>query len=148
VSGVDARSATPATPQRSLLPRALLASVAFLLAAWFGVLARDHEIGTAASVRMGDPSGMSEAEWRRSMADLDRAQLLNPSSDWKTLKAHYLLYRDKPEALRLALSIVRREPDNLAAWMAVLRASSDLDPRRHRQALAQTRRLNPTPPAR
>jgi hypothetical protein len=38
---------------------------------------------------------------------------------------------------------VRREPDNLAAWVVILDTSRDRDPARAAQAEREVRRLNP-----
>ncbi len=126
----------------------MLALIAIVLIAWFSVLARNHALGTEASLRIVAQPGMGAAQWQRSMDDFRRAELLDPSTEWSIVRAQYWLLRDKRKALRAADSVLRREPDNLAAWSAVLRASDGLDPARHRQAVMQIRRLNPPPGAR
>jgi hypothetical protein len=129
------------------LARVLLALVAVALIAWFSLLARNNAIGTAASERVVDEPRMGSAEWEQVMDDLRRAELLDPSTEWSLVRAQYLLLRDKPAALRVADSVLDREPENLAAWWVVLRAARDRYPARYREATAAIRRLNPTPGA-
>lgn len=125
----------------------MLALIAIVLIAWFSVLARNHALGWNASLRIVAEPGMGTAEWQRSMDDFRRAELLDPSTEWRIIRAQYWLLRDKRKALRVADSVLDREPDNLAAWSAVLRASDGLYPARHRQAVMQIHRLNPPPGA-
>jgi hypothetical protein len=124
-------------------PRAALALIAIVLIAWFAVLVRDQVVGHAAIGRIVDAGSMSESEWRGAMDDLRSAELLDPSTTWRVGRANYLVLRDRREALEVANSVVRREPDNLAAWAVVLQASEGLDPRRAARARREIRRLNP-----
>jgi hypothetical protein len=128
-----------------VLPRAILALIAVVLIAWFSVLARNHVVGWNASLRIVAEPKMDAAEWKRAMDDFRSAESLDPSTDWSIIRAQYWLLRDKRMALRVADSVLRREPDNLAAWSAVLRASDGVQPARHREAIMQIRRLNPPP---
>jgi hypothetical protein len=109
------------------------------------VLIRDHLIGRAAAERIFAHPEMSDAEWDRSLDQLRRADLLDPGPEWKVIRAGYLLGHDKEEALRVADSVVRGEPDNLRAWMVVLVAARGRDARRWARARAEIRRLNPPP---
>jgi hypothetical protein len=127
------------------LARGLLAALAVVLIAWFCLLARNHSLGTEASRRIVAEPAMGAADWQRAMDDLQRADLLDPSTEWSLVRAQYLLLRDKRAALRVANDVIAREPDNLAAWWIVLRAARDRDPARWREAEAQIQRLNPTP---
>lgn len=120
-----------------------MALIATLLVAWFLVLARDQHVGNAATDRIADNPRMSKAAWDRVMADIERADLLDPSTDWDLTRANYLLVRDRGAARRQAESIVRREPDNLGAWVVILDASRDRDPARAARAEREVRRLNP-----
>jgi hypothetical protein len=135
-------------PSRATLARGLLALLAIVLIAWFVVLARNHEIATSASSRVVSEPGMGSADWERAMDDLERADLLDPSSQWSLVRAQYLLLRDRRAAMQVADDVLRSEPDNLAAWWVVLRAARELDPPRWREAAVQIERLNPTPVAR
>jgi hypothetical protein len=133
-----------ATP-RALPARVVLALLAVCLLAWFSVLVRDHAIGQAAVDRIVRNPDMSSRAWSRAMTDLHRAELLDPGTDWSLSRANYLLLRDEHEALRVAESIVRREPDNLGAWEIVRRVTLRSDPARAAEATRQIRRLNPSP---
>jgi len=128
---------------RSALPQAALALVALLLTAWFAVLWRHEQIGRDAADRIFETPGMSDAAWERSLDQLRRAELLNPGTEWTTLRATALLLRDERAAQRLAESVARREPDNLEAWDVIYQAARGRDERRADEALAQIRRLNP-----
>jgi hypothetical protein len=142
---VDARTALGTARSRALLARVLIALIAVALIAWFGLLARNHSIGAAASHRVVTQPEMNAADWERAMDDLQRAELLDPSTEWSLTRAQYLLLRDRRAALDVANSVLRREPDNLAAWWVVLRAAREIDPPRWREAVAAIERLNPRP---
>jgi hypothetical protein len=134
-----------AASSRTAVARGLIALLAILLIAWFGVLARNHAIATDASTRIVSDPGMSAAEWRVAMDDFRRAHLLDPSSDWSLIQAQYELLRDKAAALRRAEGVLRSEPDNLSAWWVVLRAARGVDAGRYREAVGAIHRLNPEP---
>jgi hypothetical protein len=142
---VDARTAPGTARSRAPLARVLIALIAVALIAWFSLLARNHSIGAAASHRVAFQPDMSAADWERAMDDLKRAELLDPSTEWSLTRAQYLLLRDRGAALDVANSVLRREPDNLAAWWVVLRAAREIDPPRWREAVAAIERLNPKP---
>jgi len=126
-----------------LAVRIALAIVAVLLMAWSLVLFRDERIGRAAADRVLHQPGMSQSEWARSLAQLRQAELLNPGTEWDTLRAAALVLRDKRAALRVAESVVSREPEYLNAWIVVLNATRGRDTRRSAEAVAQIRRLSP-----
>ena len=126
------------------LPRLLLASLAVLLVAWFAVLFYDQRTGASAAKRLFDGPG-SSADWRDALGKLEDAQFLSPGTKWSTIRAGYLLRRDKQAALNLANRVVRAEPDNYAAWLVVMVASRGRDHRRWAQAIHEMERLNPPP---
>jgi hypothetical protein len=127
----------------ALAVRIALAIVAVLLMAWSVVLFRDERIGREAEGRVLHEPRMSQSEWARSLAQLRQAELLNPGTEWDTLRAAALVLRDKRAALRVADSVVSREPENLNAWIVVLNATRGRDARRSAQAVAQIRHLSP-----
>lgn len=128
---------------RSLLVRVGFATMAVLLIAWFAVLWHGEQIGREAADRIFEQPGMSDADWARSLRQLRRAELLNPGTEWTEQRASALLLRDKRAALRVANSVVRREPEYLDAWVTVYQATRGRDPRRAARAAAEIRRLNP-----
>jgi hypothetical protein len=145
LAGVAALPETGPAPSRELVARAAIALVALLLAAWFVVLARNHWIGTTTADRIVNAGGMSTADWRAAERDFGRAHLLDPSSDWSIVEAQYQLLYDKHAASLGAERILRHEPDNLAAWWVLLRATQGRDDARYKRAAAAVRRLNPMP---
>ena len=86
---------------------------------------------------------MSDRDWNRAMADLRAADLLDPSTDWSMARANYLMLRDRNRALRVAESVIRRDPNNLAAWMVVLRTTRGERPAYAARAYHEILRLNP-----
>jgi hypothetical protein len=132
---------------QAVWPRIAVALIATLLVAWFVVLARDQHVGSAAAGRIVDHPLMPKADWDRVMADLDRADLLDPSTDWSLTRANYLVLRDRGAARRAAEAILRREPDNLGAWVVILETTRGRDQARAERAAREIRRLNPLPRA-
>ena len=117
--------------------------VAILIGAWFAVIFRNELLADAASDRIVDNANMSGAEWNRAMDDFRRAELLNPATEWRMIRGQYLLLRNKREAERVAASVLRREPDNLNAWVLALRATEGWAPERAARARDEIRRLYP-----
>lgn len=131
------------TRMRSLLSRATLALVSLLLIGWFAVLVRDEHIGAEATDRLLHNPEMSDSRFARSLEELRQAEFLNPDTEWRVTRASYILLRDKPRAVRVVESVLRKEPENLSAWVVLLNASRDRDPRRASRAVDGIRRLNP-----
>jgi hypothetical protein len=127
------------------LPRVAIAVVATLLIAWFTVLARDQLVGSQAADRVREDPAMSRAAWAHAIDDLRRADLLNPGSEFKVARAATLLLHDRAAAVRVADSILRREPDNINAWSIVLAATRGRDAARFAEAARQFRRLSGSP---
>ncbi len=86
---------------------------------------------------------MSEADWRRSIEQMRKADFLNPGSQWDVTRAASLLLRNPRAALSVAARVVARESDNLRAWNVVLRASRLLGDPRAARAQREVQRLNP-----
>jgi predicted Zn-dependent protease len=110
------------------------------------VLLRDEHIARDAEAGIRANPDMSAADFKDTMDKLRDAEFLNPHTQWILVRANVLLLRDKAEAQRVADSVVESEPDNLAAWSIVAKATEDRDPKRFDQALAEIRRLNPPLP--
>jgi hypothetical protein len=128
---------------RLLLPRIGLAVAAVLLIAWFAVLLRNERTGSYAQLRLHSDPEMSDRDWAHFIDRLRQAELLNPGSKWRVKRAAFLLLRDRRDALRVADSVLRREPDNLGAWKVVRNAARGVDARRSAQADAAIERLSP-----
>ena len=88
---------------------------------------------------------MSETAWTHQIDRLREATTLDPSTEWSVTRANYLVLRDKAAAQREAGSVVRKEPDNLAAWSSIAVAARGRDRVALRRAYAAIRRLNPSP---
>jgi hypothetical protein len=140
-----AQAPAPTENGRAFIWCAALLVVSLLLVAWSLVLWRDARIGSEASKRILERPSMSDSEWSRSIDQLERAELLNPGTQWEATRANALLLRDKPEARRVAESILAAEPDNLDAWIVVYQAVRGRNLRLAARAQAEIRRLNPEP---
>jgi hypothetical protein len=123
--------------------RVAVAIVALLIVAWLAVLVRDQQVGHAGVQSIIDRPDMGERDWNRALDQMRAADLLDPSTDWSMGRANYLMVRDPERARLIAESVVRREPNNLAAWMVILRATRETEPERARQAERHILRLNP-----
>lgn len=129
---------------RTVKLRVALAAVSVLVAAWLGVLLRDHELGTSAADNLGDP-GLREGEGtvEQELERLHDAEFLNPTSRWLYLRAFHLTNLKRSRAaIREAEALTRREPQNAEAW-AVLALAAERDPRRAAAAVRRLRRLSP-----
>jgi predicted Zn-dependent protease len=122
--------------------------LALLAAAWFvlgAVQARDIDHATAAISAHPHPSARQAAQVT---AWLDTASVLNPDRTVDLLRGQLDLARGRQaQAQRLMKAVTRAEPQNLNAWVALGRASSD-NPRLFRAALARVRKLVPLSPGR
>jgi len=124
--------------------RVLLVIASVLVIGWTGVLLRDHQVGKDAALRAIFAPESDPAARDRDLSDLEDAQFLDPSASWKLALANYRLATgDARRAAAEAEELVRAEPENIAAWGTLLRATQDGDPARAREAAAAIRRLNP-----
>jgi tetratricopeptide (TPR) repeat protein len=116
--------------------------VATLVLAWLGVMERDVRLldrGIEASGQLRTAGSFERAE-----ADLRGARLLNP--DPRADLGRAVLYQGAgrlEQAAVLLEEVVRREPDNGAAWGQLLALTRERDPARAARALAAVRRLDP-----
>jgi hypothetical protein len=124
-----------------VLSRLVVVIVGVAVVAWLGVMERDARLqarGSEAAGRSGP------ASFARADADLRGARFLNPDTGPDQIRA--FLYQGRGEVRRaaaLAQDVVRREPDNVAAWRLVLAFAGSRDSPARRQALAALRRLDP-----
>jgi hypothetical protein len=110
---------------------------------WSLVLLRNDVLAGDAAQRFHSDPDMSDADWERTAEQLRDARLLNPGNDVRVDLANYLLLRDRQQAARVAGSVVRGEPENLAAWVALLQAAEGRDAGAAARATEEIRRLNP-----
>jgi hypothetical protein len=119
-----------------------VALVACVVLGWLGVMERDARLqarGTEAAGRLHVPGNFARAE-----ADFRAARLLNPDTAPDVSRA--FLYRQRgrrPEAVSLLENVVRREPDNRAAWGVLLTFARGYDADVEQRALAALERLDP-----
>lgn len=125
-----------------MVGRVLVTLTAVAMLAWLAAMERDVRLlarGVEASGQLRTAGSFERAE-----ADLRAARLLNP--DVRPDLARALLYQGDgrlAQATRLLEDVVRREPENPAAWSGLLVLARERDPERARRALAALRRLDP-----
>jgi predicted Zn-dependent protease len=87
-----------------------------------------------------------DAQARHLGALLDEARPLNPDSEVDLLRAELATERGERVLARAILApVLRHEPMNIDAWVALARASQD-DPRTFELALRRARQLAPAVP--
>jgi predicted Zn-dependent protease len=122
--------------------RVAVAAVASVVLAWLGVMewgVRLEARGTELSAELADPGNLARAD-----ADLRAAQRLNPDTEPELKRAFLYVGAGRPaDAAAILEGILRREPDNLAAWGALFNVSRDRDPAAADRALDARRRLDP-----
>jgi hypothetical protein len=122
--------------------RVLVAVVAVVVLAWLAVMERDARLlarGVEAAGQLRTAGSFERAE-----SDLRGARLLNPDVSPDVGRA--ALYQGAGrlrEATLLLEHVVRREPDNRAAWSQLLAVARGRDPARTGRAIAALRRLDP-----
>jgi hypothetical protein len=124
--------------------RIAVAVVAVVVLGWLGVMERATRLqasGIAATAR----HDFADAE-----SDFRDARLLNPDTAADVQRAYvYALSSRTREGAALLEDVVRREPDNRAAWGVledITRASEPATARRARAALNRLDPLNAKPP--
>lgn len=123
--------------------RVVLGLLAVAVLAWLGVLLRDHVIMKQASPLLYKAE-LTPAEFELNLQRLKDAEFLNPDRSLAVGRATYLVTRGRWRAgAGIAEQVVREEPANVAAWVAILNASQGRDPARARRAAAAIERLNP-----
>jgi hypothetical protein len=124
-----------------------LLALAFVLTAWFTVGFVQARGTDAAGRLVGRLSALSPAESRRAAGLLATAGTLNPDRQVDILRAELALHhRADREAARILQSVVRDEPDNVAAWHLLGSALRTIDPAAARAADARVRFLVPPVP--
>jgi predicted Zn-dependent protease len=132
-----------------VVARAVVAVIAVLVLAWLGLMERDVRFearGTHLSAQLAVRGNVARAD-----AELRAAQRLNPDTAPELKRAFlYVGARRPADAASILEGILRREPDNLAAWGALFNVARDRDPVAADRALAARRRLDPlrAPPPR
>lgn len=125
------------------LARIGLAAAALLVAAWFALgvyQSRAISEGTSVAARHGP---VTAAEARHANILLHDAATLNPDRAVDVLRAQVALARgDAAHARQILNDVVRREPQDLNAWIALANAST-ADVRQRQIALLHILKLAP-----
>jgi tetratricopeptide (TPR) repeat protein len=128
----------------ALVPRAAIALIALLLVAWAAVLWHNQRIGDAASDRLLANPRMTAASFQGVLDDYERAERLDPGTDWRLTRAGALVLRGRrADAAKLTQTVLDKEPDNLRAWLVLREATRGREPRRAAEANREIKRLNP-----
>lgn len=124
-----------------MVARVSVALVAVLVLAWLGVMERNTRLlarGMDAAGQGGERGDLPRAE-----TAFRRAGLLNPDTRPDVLEAAIQFRRGRAEEAVAGLEdVLRREPDNLSAWIVLLAVAGD-DPVIARRVRAARERLNP-----
>jgi predicted Zn-dependent protease len=121
-----------------VLARVGVAVLAVAAIGWLGVMERDVRLQSSAV------DAADAREFARAERDLRRARLLHPDTLPDVRRA--FLYQGSGrsrEALALLEDVVRREPENLAAWRLLRSFAGDDDPALAGRAVTVMRRLDP-----
>jgi predicted Zn-dependent protease len=121
--------------------RICVALVALLLVGWLGVMERDARLIAQGIDAAGE--GGSRGDLPRAETAFRRAGLLNPDTRPDVLEAAIQSRRGAyDKAVATLEDVLRREPDNLSAWVVLLAVARD-DPVIARRAQAARARLDP-----
>jgi len=124
------------------ITRIALVAVAVLACAWFALGIRQvHDQQRAESLVNGHGK-LTAAETARARRLLDGAAELNPGSEPDFLRAQ-LAFRagDRAAARRVLQRVVRREPENINAWLLLEIVTYGLDQRTNVLAAERVREL-------
>jgi predicted Zn-dependent protease len=125
-----------------MVARVATVLVAVVVLAWLGVMERDRRLqarGVALAGNLRTAADVTHAE-----SDLRAARLLNPDTMPDINRA--LVYRFDErfdDAISLVQDVLRREPENRAAWGGLYALSRNRDPATADRARAALTRLDP-----
>ena len=125
-----------------MVVRVAIGLVAVVIVGWLAVLERDTRLTARAVTASGRLS--TSGNFARADAGFRAARLLNPDTTPDQDRA--ILYEGagrSAAATGLVQDVLRREPDNLAAWALLYTFARDRDPALARQAVDARRRLDP-----
>ena len=124
------------------MARAGVAVLAVLVLAWLAVMERDRRLqarGVATAGALHGPADVARAD-----ADLRAAGFLNPDTRPELERALVLRYAGRnDEAVAVVEDVLRREPENRAAWGGLLVLAGERSPAAAERARAALRRLDP-----
>lgn len=128
-------------------PRLVAAAGCLLVAGWCALGALQASALERAQEIVAEGGRPTAAQAQDALALLDRAGWLNPGGEPDLVRAQLAFERDQDaRAQALLEALVRREPDNIAAWDRLAAVTLDADPQTWARATAQIRRLSPPVP--
>lgn len=112
------------TPGVALLARGLALGLALVACAWFVIGIRQaHAVDQATGI-VSPGSSLTAADAHHASDLLSSARFLNPDRQVDVLRAEVDAGRgDLPAAREILKQVVKAEPDNLSAWLALAKAS-------------------------
>jgi len=135
-----------------VLPRAGMATVALLVAAWLALSLHNAVLTdrTAVLTLSAGPRDTPQVRRRYALQALEHARsarLLNPdrAPDTYAALAVWLLGR-RAESLRQLDALARAQPDDAFVWLSVLTVARGADPAREARARARVAVLHRPPP--
>ena len=130
-----------------MLLRATLVVLAAAAIAYYALGIRSLQLEDDA-VKLATSFDLTAADAERAEDLLDRAGRYDPREDNEIRKAELRIFSGEPErALELLDGVVKREPENVVAWILIVRAA-DLarEPGVAERARARVAELNPQAP--
>jgi hypothetical protein len=108
--------------RRAFLIRALVVLGAIAACAWFAIGVRQARGISQATAILSSSPHLSAAQAARARGALNSARFLNPDTTVDLLRAEVAQAQGNPtDAARIISTIVRKEPKNLDAWVALAR---------------------------
>ena len=96
------------------------------------------------SIAERPPQTLTQREIQNALRDFESARASNPGSRPVEREAGLLIRVGRShEAIAMLKPVVRREPDNLTAWVLLAAGARTIDPGLAREAVARARALNP-----
>ncbi len=128
--------------------RGALLALALVMAAWFALGIRQAQNTNRASALVSPGARLTASQARKASDLLDAAGFLNPDRQVEVLRAELRADQgDLSGARRILKGVVRTEPQNLAAWLALARSSAGDVTDFYAAAYAIHHLVPPVPPA-
>ena len=124
-----------------MVQRLVLGALALLIVAWLGVAYRDARLQQQAreAIRDSEPRAVAAAA-----GELDDARLLNPDRSLLLDRGVQLATQGRRRAaLERFTELARAEPENVNAWILIVRGAGGADPALAAGARARVRELDP-----
>lgn len=128
-----------------MIERGVLLAAAVAVAVAAGIWAHSaHLESQAQKIAQRPPGSLSRADVDRAARLFDDARASNPDQRPIEREAGLLIRTGRAgHALALLRPIIRKEPDNLTAWVLVANAARSSDPALAREAIRRAQALNP-----